>query len=209
MFQFARQFSKEQPLTLDWLCRQLGWPFLPPSVIADLIHLEGVFDVLDLYLWLRYVIETCSDWVYAPVSVNHLYIIQTLQSSSPLKYLQWKKIYIYYKLCLKLVKVSIFWYSTATNMEICLDWIYAPVNVNPRVFMQVDPGDSDIWQFLLSKFPPSFAPLCFNFTRLASALYIQTLYDSYEIQCCKCINSHSLRKHFQLSLGISVCVYSA
>lgn len=25
-----------------------------PRTILDLIHLEGVFDVLDLYLWLRY-----------------------------------------------------------------------------------------------------------------------------------------------------------
>lgn len=51
---FARQFSRNEPLTLDWLCRQIGWPFATPSVIADLVHLEGVFDVLDLYLWLSY-----------------------------------------------------------------------------------------------------------------------------------------------------------
>ncbi|XP_076434854.1 ATP-dependent RNA helicase SUPV3L1, mitochondrial-like [Babylonia areolata] len=51
---FARQFSRNEPLTLDWLCRQTGWPFATPSVIADLVHLEGVFDVLDLYLWLGY-----------------------------------------------------------------------------------------------------------------------------------------------------------
>ncbi|XP_025095297.1 ATP-dependent RNA helicase SUPV3L1, mitochondrial-like isoform X2 [Pomacea canaliculata] len=51
---FARQFSRNEPLTLDWVCRQIGWPFATPSVIADLLHLEGVFDVLDLYLWLSY-----------------------------------------------------------------------------------------------------------------------------------------------------------
>lgn len=55
LFQFARQFSRNEPLTLDWVCRQIGWPFATPSVIADLLHLEGVFDVLDLYLWLRFV----------------------------------------------------------------------------------------------------------------------------------------------------------
>ena len=50
--QFARQFSRNEPLTQDWLYCQTGWPFATPSVIADLVHLEGVFDVLDLYLWL-------------------------------------------------------------------------------------------------------------------------------------------------------------
>jgi ATP-dependent RNA helicase SUPV3L1/SUV3 len=41
-------------LTLDWLCRNIGWPFAPPKTIIDLVHLEAVFDVLDLYLWFRY-----------------------------------------------------------------------------------------------------------------------------------------------------------
>ncbi|KAI0231409.1 ATP-dependent RNA helicase SUPV3L1, mitochondrial [Lamellibrachia satsuma] len=51
---YARQCSRGEPLTLDWLCRQLGWPFMPPQVINDLVHLENVFDVLDLYMWLSY-----------------------------------------------------------------------------------------------------------------------------------------------------------
>ncbi|ESO09339.1 hypothetical protein HELRODRAFT_97508 [Helobdella robusta] len=51
---FARQFSKGMGLTMEWLCRQVGWPFRPPQTIMDLVHLEGVFDVLDLYLWLSY-----------------------------------------------------------------------------------------------------------------------------------------------------------
>ncbi|XP_064631088.1 ATP-dependent RNA helicase SUPV3L1, mitochondrial-like [Lineus longissimus] len=51
---FARQFSRGEPLTLDWLCRQVGWPVQAPLTIVDLVHLEGVFDVLDLYLWLSY-----------------------------------------------------------------------------------------------------------------------------------------------------------
>ncbi|XP_069699470.1 ATP-dependent RNA helicase SUV3 homolog, mitochondrial isoform X2 [Periplaneta americana] len=51
---FARQYSKNEALTLDWLCRNLGWPFASPKTILDLVHLEAVFDVLDLYLWLSY-----------------------------------------------------------------------------------------------------------------------------------------------------------
>ena len=41
---------------MEWLCSQLGWPFQSPRNIADLVHLEAVFDVLDLYLWLRYIL---------------------------------------------------------------------------------------------------------------------------------------------------------
>jgi hypothetical protein len=52
-FQFARQFSKNEPVTFDWLCNQVSWPFGLPKTILDLVHLEAVFDVLDLYLWLR------------------------------------------------------------------------------------------------------------------------------------------------------------
>lgn len=51
---FARQFSKNQPVTFDWLCSTIGWPFSLPKTILDLVHLETVFDVLDLYLWLSY-----------------------------------------------------------------------------------------------------------------------------------------------------------
>ncbi|KAF4533159.1 hypothetical protein B566_EDAN001701 [Ephemera danica] len=51
---FSRQYSKNEALTFDWLCRNIGWPFAPPKTIIDLIHLEAVFDVLDLYLWFSY-----------------------------------------------------------------------------------------------------------------------------------------------------------
>lgn len=51
---YARQFSKNEPVTFDWLCNQCGWPFLLPKTILDLVHLEAVFDVLDIYLWLSY-----------------------------------------------------------------------------------------------------------------------------------------------------------
>uniref|UniRef100_A0A1B6MUP0 ATP-dependent RNA helicase SUV3 homolog, mitochondrial n=1 Tax=Graphocephala atropunctata TaxID=36148 RepID=A0A1B6MUP0_9HEMI len=51
---FARQYSKNEPLTFDWLCRNIGWPVTMPKTILDLVHLEAIFDVLDLYLWLSY-----------------------------------------------------------------------------------------------------------------------------------------------------------
>ncbi|KAH0950142.1 hypothetical protein HN011_000369 [Eciton burchellii] len=51
---FARQYSKNEPITFNWLCQHIGWPFALPKTIADLVHLEAVFDVLDLYLWLSY-----------------------------------------------------------------------------------------------------------------------------------------------------------
>ncbi|XP_020797251.1 ATP-dependent RNA helicase SUPV3L1, mitochondrial [Boleophthalmus pectinirostris] len=51
---FARQFSRDEPLTFDWVCRHIGWPPLAPKNIKDLVHLEAVHDVLDLYLWLSY-----------------------------------------------------------------------------------------------------------------------------------------------------------
>ncbi|XP_067408750.1 ATP-dependent RNA helicase SUPV3L1, mitochondrial isoform X2 [Emydura macquarii macquarii] len=54
LLKFARQFSKNEPLTFDWVCRHTHWPLIPPKNIKDLIHLEAVHDVFDLYLWLSY-----------------------------------------------------------------------------------------------------------------------------------------------------------
>lgn len=51
---FARQYSKNETLTFDWLCQNIGWPVAAPKTIIDLVHLEAVFDVLDLYLWFSY-----------------------------------------------------------------------------------------------------------------------------------------------------------
>jgi ATP-dependent RNA helicase SUPV3L1/SUV3 len=51
---FSRQYSRNEPVTFDWLCNQCGWPFSLPRTILDLVHLEAVFDVMDLYLWLSY-----------------------------------------------------------------------------------------------------------------------------------------------------------
>lgn len=51
---FARQFSRDEPLTFDWIARHINWPLAAPKNIKDLVHLEAVHDVLDLYLWLSY-----------------------------------------------------------------------------------------------------------------------------------------------------------
>uniref|UniRef100_A0A673FXC5 ATP-dependent RNA helicase SUPV3L1, mitochondrial n=1 Tax=Sinocyclocheilus rhinocerous TaxID=307959 RepID=A0A673FXC5_9TELE len=51
---FARQFSRDEPLIYNWVCRHVNWPLVPPKNIKDLVHLEAVHDVLDLYLWLSY-----------------------------------------------------------------------------------------------------------------------------------------------------------
>uniref|UniRef100_A0A6M2DHU9 ATP-dependent RNA helicase SUV3 homolog, mitochondrial n=1 Tax=Xenopsylla cheopis TaxID=163159 RepID=A0A6M2DHU9_XENCH len=51
---FARQFSRNEPLTFDWLCSHCGFPFALPKTILDLVHLEAVFDIMDLYLWFSY-----------------------------------------------------------------------------------------------------------------------------------------------------------
>ncbi|XP_008826034.1 ATP-dependent RNA helicase SUPV3L1, mitochondrial [Nannospalax galili] len=54
LLQFARQYSRNEPLTLAWLRRYIKWPLLPPKNIKDLMDLEAVHDVFDLYLWLSY-----------------------------------------------------------------------------------------------------------------------------------------------------------
>lgn len=50
----ARQFSRGEPVTFDWLVGNCGWPFALPRTIVELVQLEAVFDVMDLYLWLSY-----------------------------------------------------------------------------------------------------------------------------------------------------------
>ncbi|XP_015186095.1 PREDICTED: ATP-dependent RNA helicase SUV3 homolog, mitochondrial [Polistes dominula] len=51
---FARQYSKNDKITFNWLCNHIGWPFSTPKTILDLVHLEAVFDIMDVYLWLSY-----------------------------------------------------------------------------------------------------------------------------------------------------------
>ena len=50
----ARQYSLNEPITIDWLCRNINWPPKKPNNLINLLYLESVFDVLDLYLWLSY-----------------------------------------------------------------------------------------------------------------------------------------------------------
>ncbi|XP_017790388.1 PREDICTED: ATP-dependent RNA helicase SUV3 homolog, mitochondrial [Habropoda laboriosa] len=54
LLKYARQCSKDKQATISWLRTQIKWPLEIPSTIKHLIHLEGVFDVLDVYLWLSY-----------------------------------------------------------------------------------------------------------------------------------------------------------
>ncbi|XP_049865438.1 ATP-dependent RNA helicase SUV3 homolog, mitochondrial [Pectinophora gossypiella] len=49
-----RQYSRNEPITKTWMCNAVDWPLPPPKTIMDLVHLESVFDVLELYLWLSY-----------------------------------------------------------------------------------------------------------------------------------------------------------
>lgn len=51
---FVRQFSSAEPVTADWVRNTVGWPLKEPKKIDELTHLETVFDVLELYLWLSY-----------------------------------------------------------------------------------------------------------------------------------------------------------
>lgn len=51
---FVRQFSIGEPVTADWVARIINWPLKPPKNIEELNHLETVFDVFELYLWLSY-----------------------------------------------------------------------------------------------------------------------------------------------------------
>ncbi|BFF88868.1 ATP-dependent RNA helicase SUV3 homolog mitochondrial [Drosophila madeirensis] len=50
----ARQYSRNEPITFEFIKHSCGWPFKLPKTILDLVHLESVFDVMDLYLWLSY-----------------------------------------------------------------------------------------------------------------------------------------------------------
>lgn len=53
-FQFANQHSRYQPITFEFVAKSCGLPVRLPQSIADLIHLENIFDVMDIYLWLSY-----------------------------------------------------------------------------------------------------------------------------------------------------------
>ncbi|XP_077297824.1 suv3 RNA helicase [Arctopsyche grandis] len=50
----VRQYSRNYPITWMWLSNAISWPLPHPRTINDMVHLEAVFDVMDLYLWLSY-----------------------------------------------------------------------------------------------------------------------------------------------------------
>lgn len=49
---FARAIADNEPISFDELSSHLQMPFSEPNKIQDLIYLESVFDIFDLYLWL-------------------------------------------------------------------------------------------------------------------------------------------------------------
>jgi ATP-dependent RNA helicase SUPV3L1/SUV3 len=51
---FVRSYSNDDPITIEFLKSIINWPLKMPSNLNELIHLENVFDVLDLYLWLSF-----------------------------------------------------------------------------------------------------------------------------------------------------------
>jgi ATP-dependent RNA helicase SUPV3L1/SUV3 len=54
---FARYYSNNEPVTAEALKKFIGYPLQTPRKIDEVRHLEVVYDVFDLYLWLstRYV----------------------------------------------------------------------------------------------------------------------------------------------------------
>lgn len=54
LLQFANQHSKYQPITYDFVAKHCSLPVRMPQSISDLIQLENIFDVMDIYLWLSY-----------------------------------------------------------------------------------------------------------------------------------------------------------
>lgn len=54
LFQFANQYSKYEPITFQFVAKHCSLPVSLPQSIADLVQLENIFDVMDIYLWLSY-----------------------------------------------------------------------------------------------------------------------------------------------------------
>ncbi len=51
---FVRFYSNNEPVTIEALKKIVDFPFSMPKNIADVRHLEVMYDALDLYLWLSY-----------------------------------------------------------------------------------------------------------------------------------------------------------
>ena len=50
----VRMYSNNTAVTIDNMKTMLSWPFKKPTSLKDLMLLEDMFDVLDLYLWLSF-----------------------------------------------------------------------------------------------------------------------------------------------------------
>ncbi|WAR21904.1 SUV3-like protein [Mya arenaria] len=50
----AKLLSEGHSLNFSWLSKNLGIPLKPPRTIAELQHLQAIFNVIDIYLWLSY-----------------------------------------------------------------------------------------------------------------------------------------------------------
>ncbi|CAD5221350.1 unnamed protein product [Bursaphelenchus xylophilus] len=48
----ARRYSSGFPLTEDWLAQMIEWPPSPAETLADIVHLEDLYDILTAYIWL-------------------------------------------------------------------------------------------------------------------------------------------------------------
>jgi ATP-dependent RNA helicase SUPV3L1/SUV3 len=51
---FVRLYSNNEPVTIEKLKTIIGWPLMLPKNVTEVSHLESVYDVFDLYLWLSY-----------------------------------------------------------------------------------------------------------------------------------------------------------
>ncbi|KAL0281278.1 UNVERIFIED_CONTAM: hypothetical protein PYX00_002313 [Menopon gallinae] len=52
LVKFARMFSLNQKITVEFMKNFLVWPMKKPQTLSHLVHLEEAFDCLDIYLWL-------------------------------------------------------------------------------------------------------------------------------------------------------------
>lgn len=52
VFQFAYEHGKGQPITFETIAKHCALPVGIPSTLDDLVQLENIFDVMDIYLWL-------------------------------------------------------------------------------------------------------------------------------------------------------------
>jgi ATP-dependent RNA helicase SUPV3L1/SUV3 len=51
---FVRSYSNNEPVTVECLQSIINWKLSTPTNLNELLHLESVFDTLDLYLWLSF-----------------------------------------------------------------------------------------------------------------------------------------------------------